>query len=119
MQYMQLIFNKATLLKFFRLLKWSKVVAQFAALGTTMAGAVTAFSGSAATGMALTAAGATTYAVTNGMPVKTYEKTAHIPPARADRTMSMLLGQKKQEASLGRGKPLGTVRGRTQPVRRK
>lgn len=75
------MFSDETWAKIKKIIRWSKVVAKFAAIGTTITGAVTAAtSGSATTGFALGAAGATTYAATKSIPVNGYEKTKHISP---------------------------------------
>jgi hypothetical protein len=97
---MKLTINKIRLLKFLRLLKRGKIAAKFAAIGTTITGAVAAFSGSATTGAALSAAGATAYAATSA--TQGYEKTKHIPPVRVDKTANMLRKHEKEPAREGR-----------------
>jgi len=81
---MKMPISKSTLIKIVKVLKWGKIAAKLAAIGTTISGAVTALSGSATSGVALSAAGATTYAAAKGIPTQGYEKTKHIPPTRSN-----------------------------------
>ena len=79
--------SKAALKRMTKLLKWSKLIAKFAAICTTLTGAATVASSSstATTGVALGAAGATGYAAAKNIPSDGYERTKHIPPkAMAD-----------------------------------
>lgn len=87
---MKLTISKKTLLKFIRYLRWSKIAAKFASLCTTIMGAVAAVYGSATTGVALGAAGASTYAATKGVQVQGYERTKHVPPGRVDKAANLL-----------------------------
>jgi hypothetical protein len=73
-----------------KVLKWGQFITKLAAIGTAISGAVTALSGSAASGIAISAAGATTYAATNGIQMQGYEKTRHIPPGRVDKAANMM-----------------------------
>src|SRR5882757_336265 len=93
---MKLAIRKIRLLKFLRFLKRGTVAAKFAAIGTTITGAIAALSGSATTGTALSAAGAATYAATSA--TQGYEKTKHIPPVRVDKTANMLRQHDKESA---------------------
>jgi hypothetical protein len=87
---MQLTVKKSTVVKIIRFLKWTKIAAKLAAIGTTVSGAIAALSGSATTGIALSAAGATTYAASKGLPQNSYEKTKHVPPGRVNKQANML-----------------------------
>jgi hypothetical protein len=83
---MKSFINKKMLSRIFILLKWGKITAKFAAIGTTITGAITAFtSSSSATGIAMGAAGATTYAATKELAKEGYEKTKHVSPGPAIR----------------------------------
>jgi len=97
---MKRIISKSMLVRFIKILKWGKIVAKFTAVGTMVSGAVTALSGSATTGVVLSATGATSYAVAKGLPQQGYEKTKHIPPGRVDKTAN-LLRQQKLVAQMG------------------
>jgi len=73
--------SKKTLITIAKVLKWSKIIAKFAAIGTTITGGIAALtSASSSTGLALTAAGATTYVAAKNIPVHDYEKTRHVSP---------------------------------------
>ena len=104
---MKLTISKATLIKILKLLKWGKVTAKIAVIGTTITGAATALSGSASTGVALSAAGATAYAATTGLPKPRYEKTKHIPPGRVDKAANMLRKQEIESLTYGKGRNSG------------
>ena len=77
------------------LLKWTKFVARLAAIGATVSGAAVAFftSSSATSGIAITAAGASTLAAAEKIPnpKDKYLKTKHISPKLAAK-----LGVKKK-----------------------
>jgi len=79
--------SKKTMARIIKFLQWTRIVAKFAAIGTTIAGAVTAFSSSATTGFAIGAAGATSYAAAKTVPVHGYEKIKHVSPPRAIRQL--------------------------------
>ena len=115
---MKLKFSKSLLIKIVRFLKWGKILAKFAAIGTTVSGAITALSGSATSGVALSAAGATTYAATKGLPSQGYEKTKHIPPGRVDKAANML---RQQEIARAKGHmkktPAGMLPGIVMPTK--
>jgi hypothetical protein len=106
---MKLAIKNITFIKFLKLLKRGKIAARFAAIGTAITGAVTALSGSATTGVALSAAGVTAYAVTS-VP-QSYEKTRHVPP-RMEKTSlrqhDMEVAYKGKQKSVG--KPPNTPR---------
>jgi hypothetical protein len=108
---MKITISKATLFKIVKILKWGKLLAKLAAIGTTISGAVTALSGSATTGMALSAAGATTYAAAKTLPTKGYEKTRHIPPGRVDKAANLLRQQEivKGKKGMNSGTRPGTM----------
>ncbi len=63
-------------------LRWGKIVTRIAAIGATITGAFAAlFSSSSITsGVALTAAGASTLAAAEKIPDPKYIKTKHVPP---------------------------------------
>jgi hypothetical protein len=72
-----------------KILQWSKVTAKFIAVCSTIAGMVAAAASSSAatTGLALSAAGATTLAATKTIPsTRGYEKIKHIAPPRIIRS---------------------------------
>ena len=85
--------KKSKLKNLVKILKWGKLLAKLAAIGTTISGAVAALSGSATAGITISAAGATTYAATKGIPTKGYEKTKHIPPGKINKQANMLRQQ--------------------------
>ena len=101
---MKLKINKVFLVKLIRFLKWGKIIAKLAAIGTTISGAVTALTSSATTGVAISAAGATTYAATKGLAPQTYEKTKHIPPGRVDKAANMMRKMEMDASKGARGK---------------
>ena len=104
---MKLTINKIILIKFLRLLKRGKIAAKFAAIGAAITGAVTALSGSATTGVAMSAAGATAYAASKGVPSQGYEKTKHIPPGRVDKTANLLRQQEMDSSGGGKQRKPG------------
>lgn len=76
------------------MLRWSKLIARITAIGATITGAVAAlFSSSSVTsGIALTAAGASTLAATEKLPDhKGYIKTKHVPPRRTSTRQATVL----------------------------
>jgi hypothetical protein len=78
--------KKKLLTRLSTLLRWGKITAKFAAIGTTITGVVAAFtSSSSATGITIGAAGATTYAATKDLTSSGYEKTKHVAPGPAIR----------------------------------
>jgi hypothetical protein len=85
---MKLAIRRTILLKFIKFLRWSKIAAKFAAVGATITGALASLSGSATAGIALSAAGATTYAATD-LPAQGYERTKHVPPGRTQQSVNM------------------------------
>lgn len=75
--------DKKWLRRVIAVLRWSKVVAKITAIGATVSGAVmSVVGGSAVTGFAVSAAGATSYAAVKNIPIPVsgYERTRHIPP---------------------------------------
>jgi len=117
---MKFSIRKSMLLKFVKFLKWSKIAAKLAAVGTTMTGALASLSGSATTGIALSAAGASTYAATD-LQTKGYEKTKHIPPGRVDKAANILrrqeMGKARKPASQSKGARSGFQPVKHTPVR--
>ncbi len=70
------------------ILKWGKLITRITAISATLTGAFAALfsSSSVASGIALTAAGASTLAAAEKLPSQRYVKTKHIPPHPALRS---------------------------------
>lgn len=101
---MKLTIRKGMLLKFVKFLKWSKIAAKLAAVGTTITGALASLSGSAVTGIALSAAGATTYAATD-LHSQGCEKTRHIPPGHVNKSVNTLRKSEIRKTKKPAGQP--------------